>query len=282
MNNISETNPIRLIDLNRYPLSEEDIHDKDLIKWTKEIIHTFTRGNESYTHFKNTVNKNVYTLPLNNKFSKYGARHFVMKDVCLLNDKEIDKLRKEATSIYSPYWYGMLSTCHHSGHISLRIAQLLFPNVKWRIIETVGHTFVTNMSVYSILTTFSDISPYSSSVDNMFVNKLDKNNNIQTEKEKIKEVNKLLDKIIIDKAEFDESAPMIIDILITDKKSFLELVGRTPYRYIRQHSNTRTRRNRLIFTGNIKETPIIQNSIIKKVPFMQKLKNYVRITRKKK
>jgi hypothetical protein len=241
---ILDKNPIRLLDLNRYPLTEEQTKDPELVQWTKEIIKTFTSDLRMYPEFRKTVNPFVYLLPSSTKLSKYGARHFVMAGQCALTKEEIKKLRAEAPNKYSPYWYGMISTCHHSGHITLKLARMLFPGVNWHIVQTLGHTFVTNMSVDNIANTFSN---------NSFLSKSINTEKLSTpRKERIQEFVSIMGRYMIDKAEFDPSAPMIFDILATDKEMFLGLVSRTSKRYITMTNSPTEFRQELVNVGNIR------------------------------
>jgi hypothetical protein len=270
---ITEENLIRLLDLNKYHLNEEQTKDKELLEWTQEILYTFTSNSSKYSNFKNTVKKNVYKLPVGAKLSKYGARHFVMKEQCAMTDEEISKLREEAVNKYSPYWYGMISTCHFSGHITLKIAQMLFPLESWSIISTAGHTFVTNLTRNSIINIFSDISPFAKEVDKIYEDKymepgVSRPRFLSEEwraekKERIKEVSKLLNPYIVDKAEYKEASPMIIDLLATDKETFLGLVARASSKYLQSYTTAKAFRNSLVKTGNIR-----------KVPLTMKVRNY--------
>ena len=239
---ISTENPIRLLDLNKYPLTEEQVNDKHLQKWTKEIIYTFTPNELYNSQYKNTVTRNVYNLPTNRKFTNYGARHFVMKQQCALFNDEIEELRKEAKSKYSPYWYGMISTCRHSAHISLRIAQMLFPASKWSIVNAPHHTFVTNVDLTTIETFFRTHS-YNEAMPMM-----------------------------IDRAEYDIDAPMIVDILITKKSTFLGLllVHRTAFnRFVsirlpyKSHNSSKDYRKRMVHNTNIYKVPNQELTFIK-------------------
>ncbi len=232
--NISTENPIRLLDLNKYPLNDEQIKDKYLQKWTKEVIYTFTPNELYNSQYKNTVTRNVYNIPTNRKFTNYGARHFVMKQQCALFNDEIEELRKEAKNKYSPYWYGMISTCRHSAHISLRIAQMLFPASKWSIVNAPHHTFVTNVDLTTIETFFRTHS-YNEAMPMM-----------------------------IDHAEYDIDAPMIVDILITNKSIFLGLllVHRTAFnRFVsirlpyESHISSKNYRKRMVHNTNIYKVP---------------------------
>ena len=256
---INKSNPIRLLDLNNYPLSDEQINNPQLRKWTKEIISQFTKSGLYNKEYKNTVKKNVYNLPLNKKLSKYGARHFIMKEQCQLSPKEIDELRAEAKDIHSPYWYGMISTCHHSGHITLKIAKMLFPTVNWKLVKTPGHSFVINISDDKIKKLFgNDYTLYN-------LSKIDKNVYLNAVKERVSE----LEKIMIDKAKFDESAPMIIDILVTEKKMFLDLAAYTPKNYI--HIIKNSPENIRKYSTNVEQIPI--TTIVKES--LMKIKNQI-------
>lgn len=248
---ISKSNPVRLLDLNKYLLSDKQINDPQLRKWTKELIYKFTKNNLYNKEYKNTVNKNVYTLPLNTQLSNYGARHFVMKEQCQLNPKEIDELRAEAKDIHSPYWYGMISTCHHSGHITLKIANMLFPDVKWKLVKTPNHTFVSNMSDDNIKKLFGN----DYTMDNLM--KTNKNVYNKGFKDRLDEIENL----IIDKADFDKSAPMIIDILLTNKKMFLDLVTFIPKMFIRIYpSSSEYIRSEYLKSKNVEEIPLTKKA----------------------
>jgi hypothetical protein len=245
---ILDSNPIRLLNLNKYRLTEEQTQDEELVRWTKEVIGEFTTL-RMYPQFRQTVNPFVYALPTSMKLKKYGARHFVMKEQCAMNDEEIAKLRAEAPNKYSPYWYGMISTCHHSGHIGLKIAQMLFPSVKWRIVQTMSHTFVTNMSLDNIKNTFSNNSGLSRELNEGI-----KRNSIQKLKERIASFVSIMQDYIVDNAEFDESAPMIIDILATDKQTFLNLVSISSAKYIQSYNSPQEFRQKLLNWGNLKNS----------------------------
>ncbi len=195
--NISPENPIRLLDLNKYPLNDEQIQDKQLKKWTHEVLYEYTPNSNYKNSFKNTVKRKVYNLPVNKKLSNYGARHFA-PIYCGYTRKQIDDIRKEAINKYSPYWYGMLTTCHSSAHIVLKIAQMLFPESKWIIVSSLWHSYVTNIDMVTLKTLFTTHSK------------------------------KELDPLMIDHADYDVNAPMIVDILITNKNDFLNLVALVP------------------------------------------------------
>jgi hypothetical protein len=261
---VSKEHPVRLLDLNQNLLSEKDIQDKDLIKWTKEIIHTFTGKSKSFNNFKNTVSRRNYNLPPGAKLSTFGARHFVMKEQCALTDEEIEELRKEAKSPYSPYWYGMISTCHFSGHITLKIAQMLYPEVKWRLIITMGHTFVTNISDDAIVLLFSDISPYTKDIIKNFSSvyyPFGSNEQIKQTKEKKQKMLNALSHLMVDKASFDPSEPMIFDILVTNKDMFLGLTAGTPLRWIKiNDKSVNEYRKSLIRNGNLHTVSLFQTA----------------------
>lgn len=270
---ITEENPIRLLDLNKYPLSEEQANDKELVQWTKEIIHTFTTNTTGYSNFKNTVEKNVFELPVGAKLKKYGARYFVMKEQCAMTDEEITKLRKEAPNKYSPYWYGMISTCHFSGHITLKIAQMLFPLETWNIISTFSHTFVTNLTRSNIIAIFGDTSSFAKEVNATFQQKYKNTGAMPPSRWSVeygaemrmknKEVAKLLSPYIADRAEYKKASPMIIDLLATDKDTFLELVARAKSTSITEYNSAINYRKSLTSVGNIR-----------KIPITMKLRNY--------
>ncbi len=240
--NISTENPIRLLDMNKYPLNDKQIQDKQLKTWTQEVLYTFTPNSLYNQEYKNTVTRNIYNLPANRKLANYGARHFVMKEQCGLNEKEIEELRKEAINQYSPYWYGMISTCHFSAHITLKIAQMLFPESKWKIINiSFHHSFVTNIDVTTLQNFFTTHSYYDALP------------------------------FMIDHATYDINAPMIIDILVTTKSTFLGLIvptsnsfGRFIHQPYKTYNIPKNYRKKLISDEDIQKIPKTWN-IRKKV-----------------
>ncbi len=241
--NISIENPIRLLDLNKYPLNNEQVQNKQLKKWTQEVLYKFTPNSIYNSEYKNTVTRNIYNLPANRKLANYGARYFVMKQQCGLNEKEIEELRKEAINHYSPYWYGMISTCHYSAHITLKIAQLLFPESKWKIVNILfHHSFVTNIDVTTLQTFFTTHSYYDALP------------------------------FMIDHATYDINAPMIIDILITTKSLFLGLIvppsnyfSRFLYRPYKTYNESKKYRKNRIYDKDIIKIPKAKEKNIQEI-----------------